>query len=191
MSITVTVIPTVFDVQRLIPIGNVAITFFVEACPDGWSEYTGLRGRYPVGVPSGGTILGTVGTAMSNSEARAVGQHTHTFSGAALSAHGHVFAGDALGTHTHKMRGYNSSSDNNVPTNATLSNAEGGSTQLYRQVTPNVDMRAGSNTSDSGGTPAGTNATTTGGTPAGTNANSGSVASTNAPYIQLVPCTKD
>ena len=47
------------------------------ACPSGYAEYTALRGRYAVGLPSGGTNLATVGTALSNSENRPVGQHTH------------------------------------------------------------------------------------------------------------------
>lgn len=102
MAIHVTPIPILIDPSRLVPNGNVAITFFVEACPSGWSEYTGLRGRYPVGNPSGGDILGTVGTAMSNKEDRAVGQHTHTFSGSALGTHTHSFTGSG---HTHTFTG--------------------------------------------------------------------------------------
>ena len=54
-----------------------AIAFFAGACPTGWTEYTSARGRYIVGTPSGGTNGATVGTALSNSEDRAVGQHNH------------------------------------------------------------------------------------------------------------------
>lgn len=58
-----------------IPSGMVA--FFTASCPSGWSEYTALRGRYAVGLVSGGALEGTVGTALTNQENRAVGQHTH------------------------------------------------------------------------------------------------------------------
>src|SRR6202008_4596802 len=39
---------------------------------------TTARGRYIVGLVSGGTNAATVGTALSNAENRPVGQHTHT-----------------------------------------------------------------------------------------------------------------
>ena len=59
------------------PSGSVSF-FNLSSCPTGWSEYTAARGRYIVGLPSGGTLAGTVGTALSNLQNRAVGQHTHT-----------------------------------------------------------------------------------------------------------------
>src|SRR5688500_7198572 len=44
-----------------------AVSFFnLAACPSGWTELTGARGRYLVGVPSGGTLGGTAGTALTN-----------------------------------------------------------------------------------------------------------------------------
>ena len=61
-----------------VPIGTIA--FFEGACPSGWTEYTNLRGRYVVGVPSGGTVAGTVGTALSNLGNRMLNQvpeHLH------------------------------------------------------------------------------------------------------------------
>lgn len=205
MSIQVTVIPTSFDVKRLVPTGNVAITFFVDACPSGWSEYTALRGRYPVGVPSGGTILATVGTAMSNSEDRAVGQHTHTFSGSALGTHNHSgsFSGSALGTHNHTQDDHDhalgvTSANGNLsnPNNNFLASHTDAYHATYNGSLLDataVQDKAATNQAITAGTPAGsiTNVAITAGTPAGSNANSGSVASTNAPYIQLVPCTKD
>ena len=45
------------------------------SCPTGWTEYTMTRGRALVGVPSGGTIQGTVGTALTNLQNKT---HTHT-----------------------------------------------------------------------------------------------------------------
>ncbi|MEK7544078.1 MAG: hypothetical protein AAB557_04370 [Patescibacteria group bacterium] len=53
------------------------IAFFAAACPTGWTEYTALRGRVPVGTPLSGTNAGTVGTALTNLENRT---HTHSFS---------------------------------------------------------------------------------------------------------------
>lgn len=88
--------------------------YFPDSCPSGWSEYTSARGRYIVGLPSGGTKEGTQGTALSNVQNRPVGQHNHSFSGSALgththtfsgSAHDHEFAGSELGTHGHSFSG--------------------------------------------------------------------------------------
>jgi hypothetical protein len=59
-----------------IPSGAV-MTFNLVACPSGWSELVAARGRYMVGLPSGGTLAATVGTALTNTENRPVGQHTH------------------------------------------------------------------------------------------------------------------
>jgi hypothetical protein len=57
-----------------IPTG--AVMFFdLTSCPSGWSELTTARGRVAVGRPSGGTLRGTVGTAMGN---LANPSHTHT-----------------------------------------------------------------------------------------------------------------
>lgn len=61
----------------IIPAGQVAF-FNLSSCPSGWTELTSARGRYIVGLPSAGTLAGTAGTALSNLESRAVGQHTHT-----------------------------------------------------------------------------------------------------------------
>lgn len=55
-----------------------AVMFFnLSVCPAGWTELTQARGRYLVGLPSGGTLGGTAGTALSNLENRATGAHTH------------------------------------------------------------------------------------------------------------------
>lgn len=53
------------------------ITLTVGTCPDGYTEYTGARGLYLVGVPSGGTIAGKVGNAMTNQQNIT---HAHTVS---------------------------------------------------------------------------------------------------------------
>ena len=60
-----------------VPAGFVGF-FNLSSCPAGWSELTAAKGRYLVGLPSGGTLAGTKGTALSNLEDRPVGQHNHT-----------------------------------------------------------------------------------------------------------------
>jgi hypothetical protein len=140
------------------------IAYMAGACPSGWTEYTAARGRYVVGVPSGGTVAGTVGTALTNQENRAVGQHTHTFSGSALAAHNHT-----QDAHLHGRTSW--------------SNSGNGST--YARGVSGNQSNVNSNNATA------TNQAASAGTPAGTNANSGSVAGTNAPYIQLTVCQKD
>jgi hypothetical protein len=57
--------------------GGAVMYFDLPACPAGWEEYTAGRGRYLVGLNSGGTPGAAVGTALGNEENRAVGQHSH------------------------------------------------------------------------------------------------------------------
>jgi hypothetical protein len=68
--------------QVHIPVGQVpadAVLFVAaSSCPQGYAEYTPLRGRYPVGLPAGGTAQAQVGTALANLENRPAGAHTHT-----------------------------------------------------------------------------------------------------------------
>ncbi len=59
-----------------IPKGTISF-FNLSACPSGWAEKTELKGRYVVAKPDGGTLLGSQGTALTNLENRAVGQHNH------------------------------------------------------------------------------------------------------------------
>ncbi len=53
------------------------------SCPSGWTEYTNARGRAIVGLVSGGTIEGTVGTALTDLQDKTHSHtgpsHTHTF----------------------------------------------------------------------------------------------------------------
>ena len=44
-------------------------------CPSGWTEYTSTRGRALVGVPSGGSVEGTVGSALTDLQDKT---HSHT-----------------------------------------------------------------------------------------------------------------
>ena len=77
-----------------------AILFTIStSCPTGYTEYTTLRGRYVVGLVATGTSAATVGTALTDSENRAVGQHTHT-----QNAHNHGIT-DPGHTHTYDHHG--------------------------------------------------------------------------------------
>jgi hypothetical protein len=49
--------------------------FDLASCPTGWSELTDAQGRALVGLPSGGTLKGTVGSPLADTEDRA---HSHT-----------------------------------------------------------------------------------------------------------------
>lgn len=66
------------------------------ACPSGFIEYTVARGRAIVGLPSGGTAAGTVGSAMTDLENRS---HTHSIPG--LVFVGPSFATAVDGGHVH------------------------------------------------------------------------------------------
>jgi hypothetical protein len=55
-----------------------AVGFFdLGTCPAGWTAYDNARGRYVVGMNSGGTLGSTVGTALADLQNRIVGQHSH------------------------------------------------------------------------------------------------------------------
>ncbi len=59
-----------------IPSGAV-MSFNLPSCPAGWTEFTPSRGRYVVGLPSGGTLAGIKGTQLTDLEDRTVGAHHH------------------------------------------------------------------------------------------------------------------
>lgn len=135
-----------------VPSGMIAA--FDAACPAGWTEYTNARGRYVVGMPSGGTLAGTAGTALTNLENRSVGQHNHTISDPG---------------HQHGPGTFNAHGSWNV---------SGGGPGFITTVagSGNADPISGiSSVAYTGATIA----------------NTGTVAGTNAPYIQLVWCKKN
>lgn len=121
-----------------------AIFFFNGACPSGYTEFTSARGRYIVGLVSGGTLNSGIGTALTDLENRPVGQHTH-----AITDPGH--------SHT-------------IPGRGSIAN------DSFIQTS-----------SDSAFTAAVATGTSTTGI---TIQNSGSVAGTNAPYLELRACQK-
>lgn len=63
----------------VIPDGTVMF-FNLSSCPDGWGTLADARGRYIVGLPLGGTLLGRRGKALSDMEDRLTGEHGHTAS---------------------------------------------------------------------------------------------------------------
>lgn len=65
--------------SKLVPSNLVAYRASSQTTPSGWSEYTTARGRMIVGLPSGGTDGGTVGTAFTNAQDKSKSiAHTHT-----------------------------------------------------------------------------------------------------------------
>ena len=74
------------------PSGEVAF-YAASACPSDWSPYEPARGRYVVGVPSGGQLEAQVGTALSPQENRPVGRHGH-----GITDPGHSHAADVQRT---------------------------------------------------------------------------------------------
>ncbi len=127
---------------NVVPPGAVMM-FNLASCPTGWQEFTAGRGRYPVGLNPGGKLGTTIGTALTDSENRPVGQHDH-----AITDPGHIHGVPGI---------YDSSPD-------------GGS----GFATDDVGLTINTNSAVTGITikPAGT------------------VAGTNAPYVQLLMCEK-
>lgn len=139
---------TVDGATNIIPSGAI-MHFNLTSCPTGWSELTSARGRYIVGLNNNGTLGAATGTALNNSENRAVGQHNHFIMAASTSS---------------------------GATALTSSN------QLSRALdygpAPSFNY---------GGDIAGTSTAAS----LGLTSNSGSVAGTNAPYIQFLVCQKN
>ncbi len=127
-----------------LPTGMIA--FFPTACTNysGWAEYTNLRGRYVVGVPNAGTALATVGTALSDQENRAVGQHNHA------NTFGHTVTDPG---HTHEI---GDSGADTTPTGSGSYDDVTGTRQSGSQVTGISVTHTGSISNE--GTTSGTNA---------------------------------
>jgi hypothetical protein len=127
-----------------------AVMFFsLGSCPSGWSEFTSVRGRYIVGLPSGGTLAGTVGTALSDQENRAVGKHNHSIIDP---AHEHTLPTRSIG---------DGSLASSMPQGSSESSGSIANDPI-NSATTDVTIN-----------------------------DTGSVAGTNAPYIQLLSCQKD
>ena len=138
--------------------------FNLASCPLGWSELIAAQGRYLVGLNSGGTLAGTTGTALTDGEDRAVGQHNHGAS-----------SGSA-GSHSHNLASLNKNGGSNQcsPYIQESSISEDG--ERY-----NCPFFGGSGLMNSAGSHSHSITVN----------NAGSVTGTNAPYIQLLVCQKD
>ena len=134
--------------------------------PTGWTEYTAARGRMIVGLPSGGTNEGTLGTAFTNQQSRS-------------KSVAHVHSGPE---HSHKM-GINMGSTVLIYTSGGAYGTSGTIT-MNRQV--NVDTNYGPsaivNTKTS---------SENGGNTGGMSANSSVQTSDILAYIQLIAIKKD
>jgi len=148
------------------------------SCPAGYTEYTAGRGFYAVGLVSGGTVAGTSGTALTNTQDRAVGTHNHTGSESlspSTGSHSHTF-NDATHTHTNVGQG-----------SLQMTHYSSAPYQVvgYRPAGTSHDVTtSGTGASAGSGTPSATGSQTA------TINNAGSVAGTNAPYVQLIMCQK-
>jgi hypothetical protein len=88
------------------PAGTILFYDVSSSCPAGWTEVTATRGRVIVGLPSGGTLAGTVGTALTNLATRTVTTvpvHAHAGTGLTVPAsgsHSHTAEFDNVGETT-------------------------------------------------------------------------------------------
>jgi hypothetical protein len=147
-----------------------AVVFFnLAACPAGWSALVTAQGRYVVGLAPGGTVAAAVGTALSDQENRATGQHSHTVSDP---GHSHGIA-DPGHSHGPASGGaFLANFINNAPVNVPMGGGYGFAQAATTQgATTGVSVQSAM-------------------TGASINA-AGSVAGTNAPYIQLLACQKN
>lgn len=123
------------------------IALHATACPNGWTEYTAARGRVVVGVPAGGTLAGTVGSALGNLASRTITDlpsHTHGVgtlaNGGADTDHTHGVGtftlGGQSGDHTHSFSTGGASADH-THGGSTLSTSDPGNHYhgVYRQDT--------------------------------------------------------
>jgi hypothetical protein len=152
--------------QVLIPGGTVPsggiIMVSSGGCPSGWSELTEARGRYVVGVPASGTLLATVGSAMTDAQNLSV---TPTFTGSTLAAHQHAVP---VSRNSSRLTA-------SVPYGANGTSHSNGD---YANVAASTGTDTGFMLSESvsGGTPAGTNSAVTTGA--------------LAPYVQVRLCRR-
>jgi hypothetical protein len=176
-----------------------AVMFFNrESCPDGWTELTDSQGRVVVGLPGGGALGATVGTALSDKEDRPVGQHTHTVydSGHGHDVYdpGHSHVATDLG-HIHEIYDPGHSHQFRRLTDSTTGVADGEDDVGYTNdvwtepaLTGIIIQTGYANiaVADNKTSIAVVNSTT-----GITVAEAGTISGTNAPYIQLLACRYD
>ncbi len=76
-----------------VPSGSIMF-FELATCPSSWSRFDALNGRMPMGLPSGGTLGATRGTALGNNQGRSI---------STVVAHNHTASLTAAGSHTHSV----------------------------------------------------------------------------------------
>ncbi len=178
------------------------IAFFPGACPDGWAEYTPLRGRVVVGVAAGGVVEATVGTALAAGGTRtitSVPSHTHSvdptsFDAASGGSHAHSVDPPSTGTttdgaHSHSFNDFHYIDSGADPNYATGSGDDvgqrttsGNSTASAGSHNHNVDITAFSSASAGAHTHAVDVPATT------TSATGVAAVDVTMPYVQLVGC---
>ncbi len=186
--------------QQVLEIPSGAVMYFnLPECPDGWTELTAAQGRVIVGLPDSGTLGAAVGTPLSDQENRAVGQHTHTLDDP---GHGHTVS-DPGHSHVVNDPGHNHSINDPGHTHTIWQDgnddygeppsADCGLERDWTQETSSSTTGISINSSTTG-ISLGSNTTgislinnTTGVTVD----EAGSIAGTNAPYIQLLVCQKN
>lgn len=165
-------------------------------CPAGFAEYTAARGYYLVGVPSGGTNAGTVGSAMTDlqnlTHTHTGPSHTHTYTDIVNHVHSvdppstSVAVTDPQHKHGEQMK---SVAGGNTATSAGGSDATADGTSTAGNnastgITASVNIAAFDSANPTGGVATGT--TAAGGTGATGTASTSSV----APYFQIRLCQK-
>lgn len=151
-----------------------AVMFFnLPGCPTGWSDLNAAQGRYIVGLPSGGTLGGTAGSALTNLENRATGAHTHTVDPPSTNT-------SSSGNHNHNFH----TAVNDVNSSSSQGYPAGNNHRAFRTT----DRRQ---TVQDNGTIINEGAHTHSVDIPQFNSGSTGVTGTNAPYIQLKVCQKD
>lgn len=182
-SVVTSTTATVFygDGSQLSGLSTIPAHFLVPfpaltSCPSGYAEYVATRGRALVGRPAAGTLGGTIGTALTDQENRATGQHTHVASTVVTDpGHGHT-AVSSIVPNPH---------DHTTGEGGSLAAGSGGFSFI-------TGHSAGATTGGTALTATTTMTNTVSGLTAGTtvNNNAGGVAGTNAPYLQSLICEK-
>ncbi len=67
------------DADNGVPMGGMML-WDGPSCPEGWLQEDAYGGRFLVFAPSGGTVGGTVGTALTDRQDRALPTHAHSMS---------------------------------------------------------------------------------------------------------------